>query len=135
MSDTRLEQSTNREVVSQARGDVLIAGLGIGFILVPILKKNEVTSITVVEKHQDVIDLVGPRFNDPRLTILQGDILTWRPPKGSTYSTIYFDIWPNICSDNLTEMTRLERRFKPRLQKNGWMGSWAKVLCRRLNSW
>jgi hypothetical protein len=132
MSDTYLEQDTNREVVSQARGDVLIAGLGLGFILVPILNKKVVKSVTVIENNQDVIDLIGPNFNDPRLTIVPGDIFKWRPPKGVTYTVIYFDIWPYICADNLKEMARLERRFRPRLQKNGWMDSWAKARCKRV---
>jgi hypothetical protein len=131
MSDTYLEYSTNREVVYQARGDVLIAGLGIGFILVPLLAKEGVKSITVIEKHQEVIDLVGPHFRDSRLSIIQDDIFKWKPSKGSTYDTIYFDIWPCICASNLKEMTRLERRFRPFRGEGGWMGSWAKTRCRR----
>jgi hypothetical protein len=131
MSDTYLEQSTNREVVYQARGDILIAGLGIGFILVPMLAKEGVTSITVIEKHQEVIDLVSPHFSDPRLSIIQDDIFKWKPIKGSTYDIIYFDIWPCICTSNLKEMTRLERRFRPFKSKDSWMGSWAKTRCRR----
>jgi spermidine synthase len=131
MSDTYLEELTNREVVYQTRGHVLIAGLGLGYILVPMLHKETVRSITVIEKHQDVIDLVGPRFKDRRLTILLGDIFKWKPEKGASYDVIYFDIWPAICSTNLKDMARLERRFRPFKSENGWMGSWAKTQCRR----
>src|SRR5512138_844997 len=48
MSDTRMERRTNLGVVVNAEGSVLIAGLGVGLILVPIMAKAEVTSITVV---------------------------------------------------------------------------------------
>lgn len=131
MSDTYLERTTNAEAVFQARGHVLIAGLGLGYILVPMLRKEGVRGITVVEKHQDVINLVGPRFKDRRLNIILADIFKWKPESGTSYDVIYFDIWPNICSTNLKEMARLERRFRPYKSENGWMGSWAKVRCKR----
>ena len=60
MSDSYNEQRSNRDVVWHSQGDVLIAGLGIGMILHPILKRPEVKSVTVIEKYQDVIDLVAP---------------------------------------------------------------------------
>lgn len=131
MSDTRLEHDTNQTVVWKATGDVLIAGLGIGLILVPILAKACVKSVTVVELHQDVIDLVSPSFKDTRLQIVCGDIYSWKPAKGTRFQTIYFDIWPNFCSSNLNQMKKLERRFRTYLEKGGWMNSWAKSLCRR----
>src|SRR5271157_5165690 len=59
MSDTRMEHRSNRAVVEQARGHVLIAGLGLGMILHPIADKPEVERITVIEKSPDVIKLVG----------------------------------------------------------------------------
>jgi len=49
MSDTDMERRSNVQVVQQARGHVLIAGLGM--ILHPILAKPEVTRVTVVEKY------------------------------------------------------------------------------------
>jgi len=131
MSDTRLEHDTNQTVVWKASGDILIAGLGIGLILVPILAKTNVRSVTVVELHQDVVDLIAPNFKDDRLQIICGDIYSWKPAKGAKFQTIYFDIWPNICLSNRNQMTKLERRFRTYLDKGGWMNSWAKELCRR----
>ena len=131
MSDTSLEKDTNREIVYQAHGDVLIAGLGLGFILIPILAKEIVSSVTVVEKHQDVIDLIGPHLiQNQKLRLVHGDIFKYKP--NQIYDTIYFDIWPDICKDNLVEMKKLERKFKKYLQKPvGWIGSWAKIRCQR----
>jgi spermidine synthase len=129
MSDTELEETTNLQVVLQAHGDVLIAGLGLGYILIPILAKEYVKSVLVVEKHQDVINLVEPHIRHPKLTVVNGDIFTFKTK--ATFDTIYFDIWPNICRDNLPEMKRLERRFRPKLNEKGWIGSWAKIRCMR----
>ena len=48
---------------------------------------------------------------------------TWEPPTRH-FDTIYFDIWPNISTDNLKGIHRLHRRFKPALRAKGWMESW-----------
>jgi len=124
MSDTRMEKVTNYEFLSAASGDVLIAGLGIGMVLRPLLQDPKVTSITVVEKYQDVIDLV--KVDSPKLNIICADIFDWKPAKGTKYHTIYFDIWPDICLDNLEEMVTLHRRFARCKVSGGWMDSWTR---------
>lgn len=134
MTDTEYEWRSNRRAVRLAHGDVLIGGLGIGMVLVPILQNPDVHSVTVVEKYQDVVDLVetGVRcsvhyMQAAKLTIHTGDILEWTPYKGQTFDFIYFDIWENVCTDNLAEMTKLKRRFARRLNRENpkaWMGCW-----------
>ena len=127
MTDTPMERYTNVGVVSEAHGHVLIAGLGLGMILWPILAKSDVTEVTVIEKNPDVVDLVLPYVpDDLRLGVLEGDIYTWDPVKGVKFDTIYFDIWADISEDNLSEMATLHRRFGRRLNPGGWMGSWRK---------
>jgi spermidine synthase len=124
MSDTRNERQTNRDVVCEARGDVLIAGLGLGMIIHPIAAKETVTSVTVLEKYQDVIDLVAPSISSPKVKIVCADVFDWRAPRGSKWNVIYFDIWPDISTDNLPEMAKLHRRYRSRLRAGGWMDSW-----------
>lgn len=130
MSDTLNEQRTNYKVVQKANGNVLIAGLGLGMILVPILEKPEVTSVTVIEKAEPVVFLVGVCGTFPnrkKLTIIRSDIFEWKPPVGIKYDTIYFDVWENICGDNLLEITKLKRKFARNLNRTNpkaWMGAW-----------
>lgn len=126
MSDTGMERISNKPFIRNAAGHVLIAGLGIGLIIHNILDKPNVRSITVIEKYQDVIDLVSAKFTDSRITYVCVDIFNWKPEKGIKYDTIYFDIWPGICSDNLNEITTLHNRFKSFKSKGGWMNSWMK---------
>jgi hypothetical protein len=131
MSDTAYEQRTNREFVRAAKGHVLVAGLGIGMILVPVLQNPDVTSVTVVEKYQDVVDLVGPsleKFSGGKLKIVCADIFTWKPEKGTRYDTLYFDIWPTVTTDNLKEMATLHRRFGRHKAAGAWMDSWERDL-------
>lgn len=124
MSDTTNEHRTNLEITYQARGHTLIAGLGIGMILTKILDKKEVRSVTVIEKYQDVIDLITPHFKHKKLTTICADIYEWRPPKGTKYDCIYFDIWADQSTDDLEDMARLHQRFKSYKAPGGWMDSW-----------
>lgn len=133
MSDTRMEKISNMSVVSDATGNVLIAGLGLGMIVIPICKKDGVCSVTVIEKSPDVIALVEPRIREhlgdaaSKLTIIEGDIFEWKPPKGQKWETIWFDIWPDICTDALPEIAKMKQRFKHRIRRNGdgwFFGAW-----------
>lgn len=118
MTDAEFERRTNADVVLHAKGDALVAGLGIGLILDPLLERC--ASVTVIEKEQDVIDLVGPSF--PKAKIICADIFELKPE--GKFDLIYFDIWPDICDDDLEEAKLLQRRFRKCLRKGGWMRSW-----------
>ena len=127
MSDTPMEQRDNSYVVYKAKGDVFIAGLGLGMIVAAMAEKPEVTSITVVEKSDDVIKLVAPALTKQvgdKLTIIEDDIFDYKPERNRKWDTIYFDIWPTICSSNLDEMSTLHRRFGRRKPTDGYMSSW-----------
>lgn len=129
MSDTHMEKNSNWSIVHNAKGHVLIAGLGLGMITLPILAKPEVETVTVVEMNPHVIRLVEPclrkRPESAKLTIVEADIFAWEPPKSMKWDTIYFDIWPFICTDNLAEMTRLHKKFARRkTSKSAFMDSW-----------
>ena len=129
MSDTDMEKRTNYEFISNAKGDVMIAGLGIGLILHNLEKKvktGEVKSITVYEKYQDVIDLITPYYKHLPITVKCEDILNYLPPKEEIYDTIYFDIWPTINTDNLKDIKILHNRWKFHKRQDGWMDSWVK---------
>ena len=139
MSDTQMERDTNRGLIQFAQGDVLVAGLGVGLVLIPLLSKEDVKSVTVVELSKDVIDLVEPHIRRAtgklaaeKLAVIQADIFDWKPPQGARYHYIYFDIWPNLCTTNLKEMTRLHRKFGRRKAPGGLMGSWGRTQLLRM---
>lgn len=126
MSDTPAEYSDHSGFIRQARGNVHLNGLGLGCVLACILP--QVDSVTVVEKNADVIDYVGPFFNDPKVEIIHADALEWKPFKGARYDSVWHDIWPDICSDNLDDMKRLHRKYGRYADSQG---SWARGLCER----
>lgn len=144
MSDTQMEQDTNRDFLynaSRSGGDILVGGLGVGLILVPLLRMKNVSSVLVLEKSQGVVDLVLPSLQGhlgrlgKKLKVVTADILEWKPPKGVKWDCIYFDIWPNTCVDNLVEVSKLKRKFARRLNRDNpaaWMGAWREDYLRYL---
>jgi hypothetical protein len=127
MSDTPAERYDHLPFVRAATGDVLISGLGLGMCLGAVLKKPEVTSVTIIEIDPDVIALVAPSYQDNRISIVQADARSWSPPKGRKYGAVWHDIWPDICRDNLSEMHTLNRRYARRAS---WKGCWSQNLMR-----
>ena len=81
-----------------------------------IASKPEVTSITVVELEQDVIDLVEPHLRaklgtlSPKLKVVQGDAFKWKPEKGTQFNAIWFDIWSDQTPDDIPDFKRLKLR-------------------------
>lgn len=129
MSNTRAEINDHLEFINMAErygGDILINGLGLGVALTKILEFTNVNSVTVIEIDWDVITLVAPHFEDDRVKVIHANALEYKPPTGKTYTAVWHDIWPTICSDNLPEMATLHRKYGRRC---AWQGSWAKHEC------
>lgn len=127
MSNTPMEVRTNMEANRRAHGRVLINGLGLGMLVEKMLTKPEVEHITVIEKNPEVIALVSPVFeNNERVTIIEADAFSYKPPKGETYQLVWHDIWTFICADNLPEMHTLHRKYGRRAE---YQMSWAREEC------
>lgn len=130
MSNTPDEIKDFMRFVHEAKGLILINGLGLGVLLKAILLKKEVKEITVIEKSKDVIKLIAPTYlKDKRVNIINADCFEWIPPKGKKYDCVWHDIWDNICEDNLIEMSKLHRKFG---RKTFYQDSWCKYECQRI---
>lgn len=129
MSDTPDEIRDHLDAIFNARGHCLVAGLGLGLVAQAVASKPNVARVTIVEKSPDVIKLVAPwlrgKFGD-RVEIVEADVFTWAPPRGSKFGMAWFDVWDSICRDNVEEMKRLHRKFARRAE---WKGSWAREEC------
>lgn len=128
MSDTVYELQLHREFIWEAKGEVLINGLGLGVVLQAVLEKPQVKHVTVIELSKEVISLVGGTFAiDPRVTIIWADALTWKAPKGVRYDAVWSDIWDNICADNVDDMAKLNRKYG---RRSSWKGCWGEWECK-----
>lgn len=127
MSNVPMEEYTNEAFIKEAKGDVLIGGLGMGFVVLPLMKKESVTSITIIEKYKDIIDMITNQidFND-KVSIINDDIFTYNPIN-KKYDCIYVDIWNVINRDIYTsQMIPLKNKYKPYLKnQNNNVMCWA----------
>ena len=131
MSNTPMEKRTNMDFVLNAHGKVLIGGLGIGLILLAIQDKPEITHITVVEKHMEVIELIKEQLLlNEKVEVVCADVFDYKPL--FKYNTIYMDIWSNINSEIYeNEMKPLIKRYRRYLvskqdDEKRYIDCWAK---------
>lgn len=136
MSNTQMEYRTSIGFVTEARGHALISGLGLGMLLRPLLARHEVHQITVVEIAQEVIELVGPSYRDligaGRVRIVNADTFKWKPDAGTKFDCAFHDIWNDIGTKNLAEMTKLRRHYRSAMKPGAFQQCWAENLCRRM---
>ncbi len=129
MSNTRMEILTALEAYRNATGCVLINGLGLGMVLEGVLSKEDVKSVRVIELSEDVIKLVGPTYlSDPRVEIIQADAYEYKPNKGERFDYVWHDIWDEISTGNLPDMTRLVRKYQ---RIADMQGVWSRDMARR----
>lgn len=151
MTDTGHERWSSLPLLDNARGNVLVTGLGLGMVLTPLLANPKVKKVVVVEKNSDVAQVVLPplmkywqschflRVRDVvrDVAVSLGDAWTWNPyketiQKGQKFDTIFHDIWATFGPELLPEFRKLKRRYRKWLAKDGWTGCWAEDTCRQL---
>lgn len=124
MSDTVAEVEDHLFFIAEAKGRVLINGLGLGMVLNATLNHGNVEHATVVEVSPDVIALVGDhyarKFPD-QVTIVNADARKWKPPRGVHYGHVWHDIWPTRCADDNRERANLRARYRKFCD---WQGCW-----------
>lgn len=130
MSNSMMERLSNYHFVKAAKGDVLVAGLGMGMILLALQKKKNVKSITVVEIDEELRDLVmkglRKRLNK-KVKIEIGNIFQYHTKK--KFDFIYCDIWNQITGTNLPEMNALRWKLSSFLKKDGNLSNWRENDC------
>lgn len=100
MTLTPVDLDTSDEAIDAARGKVVTFGLGLGYYTYMCSQKDEVSSITVVEKSADVIRLfkthILPQFpNADKVRIIEADAFEYAekimPTEG--YDLAFVDTW------------------------------------------
>ena len=87
--------------IERARGRMLVLGLGLGYYPFMISLKNEVSSITIVERQKEIIDLFTrhllPFFPEKRkIRIVQADAFSYlETVQNGQYDGCFADIWEN----------------------------------------
>lgn len=115
MSDTPQEMFLQYDAYKNAKGNVLVGGLGLGMYVSMIAKKKEVTSITVIEKEKDIIKLMN--FKHPKVKIVNADIWKYLKKTKEKFDYAYVDIHYSTGAmeyrDTVLPMRKIfEKRFK-----------------------
>ena len=112
------EIETMKPYINKARGNVLVLGLGMGYVPFMLSLKNCVKSVTIVEKDQEIInlfnELIYPQFpNKEKIKIVKSDAVEYvsKNQKQWTYDYIFADLWHDP-EDGLPLFVKLKKISK-----------------------
>lgn len=134
MSTSLMEQESHAFHVDQARGVVVVAGLGMGMYAYAVSLKPEVKRVVVIERAPEVIAVVHEAARSAswpgreKVTILEADALGLEMPAlveaaigGQRPGYLYADIWPTCgAAEAPAETARMVRALSP--EAAGWWG-------------
>ena len=91
------EIETMKPYIEKAQGNILVLGLGMGYVPFMMALKDNVKSITIIEKDPDIISLfnslIYPSFkNKEKIKIVQDDAINY-VKRNNRYDYIFADLW------------------------------------------
>ena len=106
------EIETMKPFIYKAKGNVLVLGLGMGYVPFMMANKPEVKSITIIEKDPEIIGLfntlIYPNFkNKEKIKIIEDDAINY-VRKNSRFDYIFADLW-HSPDDGLSLFVQLKR--------------------------
>lgn len=136
MSDTPAEKRDHLNYILEAKGDVLVTGLGLGWVIEGLFLNPKVKTVTVIEKELDVLHLVGNHLQkkySKKLNIICGDAFCPPLPITAKFDCIWHDIWETICGDNwpeIKELRRIYRKYCKIIYQSSWCWKQVRKLAR-----
>jgi spermidine synthase len=131
MTNEPFEVLTNQIFFEKSKGDILIFGLGLGWIIFPILDRDDIKSITVVEKNTEIIEFVGDILSKKdvknKLNIIEGDVYDYYNVLDKKFDFIYFDTYdtPDLSISDINKLNPLYDSF---LKENGMTYFWCQEI-------
>ena len=109
------EIETMKPYIKKGKGNVLVLGLGMGYVPYMMSFKEDVKSITIVEKDKEIIELFKkvllPQFvNKNKIKIIEDDAISYLN-KNNKYDYIFADLWHDP-EDGLSLFVQLKRISK-----------------------
>lgn len=134
MSITPNEIETMEKAVNEAKGNVVVYGLGIGYYPYMISLKEEVKQITIVEKDEKIIELFSkhllPLFeHEEKITIIKQDAFKYMQESHS-FDYSFIDLWHNP-EDGIELFLKAKKLEKEGTKYFYWLESSFYLLLRR----
>ncbi len=118
---------TMAEPLRSAHGSVAAFGLGLGYFALAASIKENVSSVTVVERDKHAISLFSklllPQFPHPeKIRIIQEDAFAFAEKRltPSAYDFAFFDLWHDV-SDGLPQYLKLRKITSPLIECSYWI--------------
>ena len=125
------EIETMKPFIDKAKGEVLVLGLGMGYVPFMMMNKPEVKHITIVEKDINIITLfktlILPHFvRKDKITIIKDDAISYFA-KQKKYDYIFADLWhdPEDGLDLFIKLKNINRNI------DCWLETYLIALLRR----
>lgn len=119
MSITPNEINTMEKDIKEAKGNVLVMGLGLGYYPFMVSNKEDVNKITIVEMNKDIIDIfknnILPLFpHKEKIEVINDDATKYIKKNHAHYDTIFIDLWhnPNDGLSLFSYFKKQEKYFK-----------------------
>lgn len=132
------EIKTMQASVKQAKGKVLILGLGIGYYPFMISQKIDVSEITIVENNQAIIDIFTkyllPHFpSSTKIEVIKDDAFKYLRTNHQNFTYAFFDIYRS-SDDGLPLYIKALRQehLYPNLHVDYWLEGSLIALLRRI---
>lgn len=129
MTITPNEIETMKEPIQKAAGRVLTYGLGLGYFAYMVSEKEQVESVTVIEKNKDVIQLFNkfilPQFRHrEKIHIIHEDAFAYAKKEmgKENYDFVFTDLWHDV-SDGLDMYLKMKQyeKYCPHTEFSYWI--------------
>ena len=95
------EINTMKDAVNKAYGNVITFGLGLGYFAYMCSIKDNVESVTIIEKDKNIIELFNkhilPQFkHKDKIIIIESDAIEYLKRKSFDYDYAFVDLWRDI---------------------------------------
>lgn len=129
------EINTMKPFIEEANGNVLILGLGLGYVAFMMSQKCNVKTVTIVEKDPEIISIFKKHIlnlfpNKSKIKVVQDDAFRYLE-NNSNFDYFFADLWHNP-EDGIPMYIRLESIAKNINKKiNYWLDESLKAMKRR----
>jgi hypothetical protein len=127
MTDSAMEQKQMQDLLCDFEGEVLVGGLGLGVCIAYLDCLPKVGCVTVVEREQDVIDMVQPYLPEG-VDVVHGDLHDFlgNANYADAYHKLFFDTW---ASDGEATFHQQVVPLRLAALENGYADHWDDIVC------
>ena len=130
------EINTMKKSIQEASGNVITFGLGLGYYAYMISNKEEVKSVTIIEKDENIIELfnryIYPQFkNKEKIKIINEDALKYINIKPFPYDYAFVDLWRDVDDGLQLYVKMLKKSFALKTKFSFWIEESMLIMLRR----